>query len=139
MAGSDRSPQFFRETIHSVSYIPMTGRYTTQGIGVVDVELTIDNPPEALIPGFTFNGTLTYDGEVEMLLIPSSAVKTGRGGQTTVTVKSADGTTSERKVTVQYLGEGMSQVLSGLKEGEVVVYEPSSNNAFSMMMGMMGR
>ena len=32
----------------------------------------------------------------------------------------------------------MSQVLSGLKEGEVVVYEPSSNNAFSMMMGMMG-
>ena len=105
----------------------------------VDVELTIDNPPEALIPGFTFSGTLTYDGEVEMLLVPSSAVKTGRGGQTTVTVKNLDGTTTEKKVTVQYLGEGMSQVLSGLKEGEVVVYEPSNNNAFSMMMGMMGR
>ena len=72
--------------------------------------------------------------------MPSSAVKTGRGGQTTVTVKNADDTTSERKVTVQYLGEGMSQVLSGLKEGEVVVYEPSSSNAFSMMIGgMMGR
>ena len=123
-----------------VSYIPMTGRYTTQGIGVVDVELTIDNPPESLIPGFTFSGTLSYDGDVEMLLVPSSAVKTGRGGQTTVTVKNADDTTSERKVTVQYLGEGMSQVLSGLKEGEVVVYEPSSSNAFSMMIGgMMGR
>ena len=123
-----------------VSYIPMTGRYTTQGIGVVDVELTIDNPPESLIPGFTFSGTLSYDGDVELLLVPSSAVKTGRGGQTTVTVKNADDTTSERKVTVQYLGEGMSQVLSGLKEGEVVVYEPSSSNAFSMMIGgMMGR
>lgn len=126
-----------------VSYIPMTGRYTTQGIGVVDVELTIENPPEALISGFTFSGTLTYDGEVEMLLVPSSAVKTGRGGQTTVTVKNADGTTSERKVTVQYLGEGMSEVLSGLKEGEVVVYEPSTSSSFMGMMmgggGMMGR
>ncbi|MGN1189980.1 MAG: hypothetical protein ACI4SL_06265 [Candidatus Ornithospirochaeta sp.] len=43
-------------------------------------------------------------------------------------------------MTVQYLGEGMSQVLSGLKEGEVVTYEPSSNSGFpAMMMGMMGR
>lgn len=121
-----------------VSYIPMTGRYTTQGIGVVDVELTIENPPENLLSGFTFSGSLSFDGDVEMLLIPSSAVSTGRGGQTTVQVKNADGTASERKVTVQYLGEGKSQVLSGLKEGEVVVYEPTSSNPFAAMMGMMG-
>ena len=120
-----------------VSYIPMVGRYTSQGIGVLDVELTIDNPPERLIPGFTFSGSLVYDGEVEMLLIPSSAVSTGRGGQTTVKVKNSDGTTSDRKVTVQYLGEGMSQVLSGLKEGEVVVYENSSSSAFAVMGKMM--
>ncbi|MGN1163884.1 MAG: efflux RND transporter periplasmic adaptor subunit [Candidatus Ornithospirochaeta sp.] len=121
-----------------VSYIPMTGRYTTQGIGVVDVELTIENPPENLISGFTFSGSLSFDGDVEMLLIPSSAVSTGRGGQTSVKVKNDDGTTSDRKVTVQYLGEGMSQVLSGLKEGEVVVYEPTTSNPFAAMMGMMG-
>ena len=121
-----------------VSYIPMTGRYTQQGIGVVDVELTIDNPPENLLSGFTFSGTLSFDGNVEMLLVPSSAVSTGRGGQTSVNVKNSDGTTSERKVTVQYLGEGMSQVLSGLKEGEVVVYEPSSSSFFPQMMGIGG-
>ena len=120
-----------------VSYIPMVGRYTSQGIGVLDVELTIDNPPENLIPGFTFSGSLVYDGEVEMLLVPSSAVSTGRGGQTTVKVKNSDGTTSDRKVTVQYLGEGMSQVLSGLKEGEVVVYENSSSSVFAVMGNMM--
>ena len=101
------------------------------------MELTIDNPPENLIPGFTFSGSLVYDGEDEMLLVPSSAVSTGRGGQTTVQVKNSDGTTSDRKVTVQYLGEGMSQVLSGLKEGEVVVYENSSSSAFAVMGKMM--
>lgn len=121
-----------------VSYIPMVGRYTAQGIGVLDVELTVDNPPENLIPGFTFKGQLVNNGDVEMLLIPSSAVTTQRGGQTTVQVKAAVGSVSERKVTVQYLGEGMSQVLSGLTEGETVVYEPASSNPFASMMGMIG-
>ena len=39
------------ETVHAyVSYIPMLGRYTDQGIGVVDVELLIEDPPKAIMP-----------------------------------------------------------------------------------------
>ena len=120
-----------------VSYIPMEGRYTSNGIGVVDVELTIDNPPEGLRTGFTFTGTIDLEQDVEMLLVPSSSVSTERGGKTYVTVKKADGTTERRTVTVSYLGEGYSQVLSGLEEGEVVVYTPSSSGSdfFSGLMG----
>lgn len=118
-----------------VSYIPMMARYTTQGIGVVDVELTIDNPPEALVPGYTFEGTIEVDGDISMLLIPSAAVQNGRGGVTTVSVKNEDGTTSTREVKVKYLGEGMCQVISGLKAGEVVSYEQTSSNMMNMMMG----
>lgn len=124
-----------------VSYIPMEGRYTNSGIGVVDVELTIDNPPEGLRTGFTFTGTIDISQEVEMLLIPSSAVSSERGGRTYVTVKKADGSTERRSVTVTYLGEGYSQVLSGLTEGEVIVYSPSSSGGFGGMImgsGMMG-
>ncbi|MBQ0071363.1 MAG: efflux RND transporter periplasmic adaptor subunit, partial [Spirochaetales bacterium] len=118
-----------------VSYIPMIGRYTTQGIGVVDVELTIDNPPDALIPGFTFSGTISIEGDAMLLLVPSAAVSTTRGGQSTVTVKKDDGTTESRKVNVKYLGEGFCQVISGLEEGEVVTYESSSGfDLMSMMM-----
>ncbi len=119
-----------------VSYIPMEGRYTTQGIGVVDVEMIIDNPPSGLRTGFTFTGSIDMEQEVEMLLIPSSSVSTERGGKTFVTVKNADGSTERRNVTVSYLGEGYSQVLSGLREGETITYQTSSDSSgFGIMMG----
>ncbi len=117
-----------------VSYIPTLGTYTTQGIGVVNVELTIDNPPASLKPGYSFEGTIASEGEVEMLLIPQAAVTTGRGGLTTVDRLNADGTTETVSVRVQYLGEGTCQLLSGnLQEGDTLVYTRSS----SMMPGMM--
>ncbi len=106
-----------------VSYIPMLGRYTAQGIGVVDVELTIDNPPENLIPGFTFEGTIEVQGDVSMLILPSDAITTERGGLTTVKLKRGDGSTEQVAVKVKYLGEGLCQILSGLDAGDVVVYE----------------
>ncbi len=119
-----------------VSYIPMEGRYTNQGMGVVDVEMTISNPPSGLRTGFTFTGSIDLEQDVEMLLIPSSSVSTERGGKTFVTVKATDGSTERRNVTVSYLGEGYSQVLSGLKEGETITYQQSSGGGgFSMMMG----
>ena len=122
----------------TVSYIPMIGRYTTQGIGVVDVELTIENPPDALIPGFTFEGTIKVDGDVKMLLIPSAAVTTGRGGVTTVNLKTADGGSETREVKVKYLGEGYCQVTSGLSAGDVVTYTTSGSSGFGAMGMMMG-
>lgn len=99
-----------------VSYIPMEGRYTTQGMGVVDVEMTIDNPPSGLRTGFTFTGSIDLEQDVNILLIPSSSVSSERGGRTFVTVKKADGQSERRSVTVSYLGEGYSEVLSGLSE-----------------------
>ena len=114
----------------------MEGRYTSNGIGVVDVELTIDNPPEGLRTGFTFTGTINLEESVEMLLIPSSSVSTERGSKTYVTVKNSDGSIERRNVTVSYLGEGYSQVISGLEEGEVIVYTPSSSN--SGIFGILG-
>lgn len=106
-----------------VSYIPMIGRYTAQGIGVVDVELTIDNPPASLIPGFTFEGTIEVQGEVSMLILPSEAVQSERGGLTTVNLKKGDGSTDVVPVKVKYLGEGLCQIISGLSAGDVVTYE----------------
>ena len=117
-----------------VSYIPMLGRYTTQGIGVVDVELTIDNPPAELIPGFTFEGTIEVQGDVSMLILPSAAITTERGGITTVNLKKGDGTSEVRQVKVKYLGEGLCQILSGLEAGDVVTYE-QVGGLMAMMTG----
>lgn len=106
-----------------VSYIPMLGRYTDQGIGVVDVELLIEDPPEGIMPGFTFEGTLENESERTMLLIPQSAITRERGGAETVDVRRADGSSETVPIRTQYLGEGISEVLSGpLEPGDTLVY-----------------
>ena len=113
-----------------VSYIPMLGRYTDQGIGVVDVELLIEDPPERIMPGFTFEGTLEDEGEVEMLMIPQSAITRGRGGRETVDVRRPDGSVETVDVRTSYLGEGLAEVLSGnIVEGDTLVYGSSSSSS----------
>ena len=98
------------------------------------VELTIDNPPSSLKPGYSFEGTIASDGDVEMLLIPQAAVTTGRGGLTTVQRLNDDGTTETVTVSVKYLGEGTCQLLAGsLQEGDILVYERQSGNPMMMM------
>ena len=116
----------------SVSYIPMLGRYTDQGIGVVDVELLIEDPPEGIMPGFTFEGTMAAESEVSMLLIPQNAITRGRGGSETVDVKRSDGSTETVSIRTKYLGEGLSELLSGdVSEGDVLIVRSSGR---SMMM-----
>ena len=113
-------PQMTVEAV--VDYIPMLGRYTDQGIGVVDAELLIENPPEGIIPGFTFEGTLEAESETTMLLIPYSAVERGWGGSRSVTVLEDDGSTRRVDVRIEYLGEGLAEVLEGdIKPGDKIV------------------
>lgn len=120
-----------------VSYIPMLGRYTNQGIGVMDVELTIENPPARIIPGYTFKGSITSEGETALILLPQSAVTSSRGSSS-VLKRNADGSTTRVNVTVKYLGEGISQLLSGdLKAGDTVVTRRTDTSNPLASMGPM--
>lgn len=123
----------------TVTYIPMIGRYTTQGIGVMDVKITIDDPPASLAPGYTFEGRIDIEGEISMILVPQSAVTTRRG-TSTVEKKMPDGSTQTVTVTVKYLGEGLCQVLGGtLKVGDTVIVKKStlpSDSVSNMMVTM---
>ena len=111
----------------TVSYIPMLGRYTDQGIGVADVELLIEDPPEGIMPGFTFEGTLSADEEVSMLLIPQNAITRSPRGMETVRVRRGDGTVETVSIRTKYLGEGLSELLSGdVHEGDALVFETRS-------------
>lgn len=120
-----------------VSYIPMVGRYSSQGIGVMDVEIVVDNPPVSLKPGFSFEGTIPIESEQVMLLVPQAAVTTSNGVSSVVRLNS-DGTRETVAIQVKYLGENVYQVLSGdIKAGDTLVYTPNSGNVggFMSMMG----
>lgn len=124
-----------------VTYIPMIGRYTTQGIGVMDVKITIDDPPAGLAPGYTFEGRIDVEGEISMVLVPQAAVTTRRG-TSTVEKKMPDGSTQTVTVSVKYLGEGLCQVLGGtLKVGDTVIVKKStlpSDSVSNMMVSVDG-
>lgn len=118
-----------------IDKIPLMGKYNNAtGISVVEVEIVIENPPDDLLPGFTFSGTISIEEGNEILMIPSVAVSTTKGGDSTVTVKKTDGSTETRKITVSYLGEGYCQVLYGLNENEVIIYD----NVQGGLMGIIG-
>lgn len=120
-----------------VSYIPMIGRYSSQGIGVMDVEIVIDDPPAALKPGFSFEGTIDIESEQVMLLVPQSAVTTNNGVSTVVRLNE-DGTRETVTIQAKYLGESVYQVLSGdIKAGDTLVYAPGSGGSVDFM-SMMG-
>jgi len=124
--------------IGEVTYIPMIGKYTNQGIGVMEVEITIADPPPSIAPGYTFEGTITSEGETVLTLLPQNALTVSRGGVTTVIKKMPDGTTKSVVVTVKYLGEGISQLLSGdLKVGDTLIVRRTDTNtsAFATMSG----
>ncbi|MCF0262030.1 MAG: efflux RND transporter periplasmic adaptor subunit [Sphaerochaetaceae bacterium] len=109
-----------------VSYIPMIGRYSNQGIGVMDVELTIENAPSGLKPGFSFEGTIGAESEQSLLLVPQAAVTTSRGVSTVEKVME-DGSTQKTTVVVKYLGENVYQIVSGdVVEGDTLVYYKKS-------------
>jgi membrane fusion protein, multidrug efflux system len=104
-----------------VSYIPMIGRTTGQGIGVLDVEITIDNPPAAISPGFTFAGTISSEEPKKMLVVSTNAITTTRG-VSTVRKKGPDGNPIPVTITAKYLGEGMSEILTGdVKAGDTLL------------------
>jgi len=93
-----------------VSMIPLEARVTSQGIAVLDTEVTIDEPPEEILPFFTFAGEIFLSANEDILLIPSDAVM-ARGERTLafviVTAEEAAAAMAERSGTGMGGGGGV--------------------------------
>lgn len=106
-----------------VSSIPMLGRYSNQGFGVLDVEITIPNPPKKLKTGFTFSGKVLSDSKESIIVVNQAAVYPV-GDKQYVKQRMSDDSFKEVAVTVRYLGENKVQILSGdINAGDTVVIE----------------
>ena len=112
-----------------VSSIPMLGYYSRQGFGVLNVEITIPNPPKKLKTGFTFSGTIVSANEESIVVVNQAAI-TSSGDNSIVRIKMADGSLKDIPVTVRYLGENKCQILSGdIFIGDTVVIENAKSFA----------
>ncbi len=107
----DSSPGVTSEAY--ISYMPYAGYLSNEGIGVKIVEFTIDNPPEKVYPGYSFEGTISGQTEEEILIVSEDAVKTDGDGYSYVMKASTDGMGEKTIVTTDYLTEGYVEIMTG--------------------------
>jgi len=56
-----------------VSY-PSVGTLTSRGAAIVEVEIRIDNPPEAILPNYSFTGEIEISPKETLLLVEKQAI-----------------------------------------------------------------
>ncbi|MFN2189825.1 MAG: efflux RND transporter periplasmic adaptor subunit [Candidatus Promineifilaceae bacterium] len=96
----------------------------TSGVGIVTylVTINLDSEDVTLRPGMTANASIVVEQINDVLIIPNWAIRLDREtGQSFVFKMNSDGTVEEIVVETGLRNEQFSQVLSGLKEGDVVV------------------
>ncbi|MEU4328662.1 efflux RND transporter periplasmic adaptor subunit [Nonomuraea dietziae] len=93
------------------------------------VTITFDDPPKDLLLGQTATVTVTTGEADDALYVPAQAVKTGKDGTATVTVRTGSGQ-KEQRVTTGVRGDQYVQVKEGLTAGDRVVVGQVGSGGF---------
>ena len=99
-----------------VSY-PVIGTVTQRGATVVKTEVRIDNPPEEILPNFSFTGEIEITAPISVTLVERNAIGYDQGSAY-VEVLNKDGTVSKVDVEVQQYDSTYVKILSGVKAGD---------------------
>jgi multidrug efflux pump subunit AcrA (membrane-fusion protein) len=110
-----------REIIGRVSFLPVEARLTSEGIAVLDAEVMIDDPPQELVPGYSFSAEIIIDDESKVLVLDKEAIFERNGKSMVLHSKGTTEAPTLREVKTAAFGEGKVRVLSGLQEGDIVI------------------
>lgn len=113
-------PAYDKGTVQGyvVSY-PEIGTITQRGATVVKAEVRIDNPPEEILPNYSFTGEIEITAPVSVTLVERNAIGYDQGASY-VEVINPDGTVSKVNVEVQQYDGTYVKILSGVKAGDVL-------------------
>ena len=107
-----------------VSY-PSIARLTSLGRTVVDTLIRLDNPPEKILPGYSFNGTIVTGADSEALIVEQDAIRYVEGNP--FVDKIDGGAMQEIAVTIEPYIKGFVKIISGVQEGDVLKNQASMN------------
>ena len=109
------------EVTGSVLTLAIEARLTSNGLAVRDAEVLIENPPDELLPGYSFTGQILFGEEEEVLAVPEEAVF-NHGGETYVFLPSENGGSPEKQIVeARVLDRERIRILSGLSEGQKIL------------------
>jgi len=114
-------------TVDAVGTAKMTGRVTSldpvatiaQGVPVYGVDVTIDLPSQTVKPGMSGTANVIIASSPNALTVPNLAVKTATGRRYLTVMK--DGQPVDTDVTFGISNDTVTEVLTGVQEGDVVV------------------
>ncbi len=102
-----------------VDSFPAVGRITSRGATVVDAVVKIDNPPEEILPNFSFTGEIEITPPKNYLVVERSAIG-HRAGKSFAEKILPDGSVQAVDVQIEPYGFEYVNVISGLQEGDVL-------------------
>lgn len=102
-----------------VSY-PAIGTVTQRGATVVKAEVRIDNPPDEILPNYSFTGEIEITAPITVTLVERNAIGY-EDGKAYAEVLNKDGTTTKVDVEVQQYDSSYVKIVSGLKPGDRVL------------------
>ncbi|MFT4285384.1 MAG: HlyD family efflux transporter periplasmic adaptor subunit [Protaetiibacter sp.] len=108
---------------------------TTSGAAEYPVTIAVDGTAKGLFDGVSVDIEIVYESRENVLTVPSAAVTTSDDGASTVTLVGTDGTKTETTVQVGETVGQLTEIVSGLKEGDSVLvtsFTPGEGNSGQM-------
>lgn len=99
-----------------VTAFPAAARITSRGAAVLDAEIRINNPPENILPGYSFSGFIVAGEDEEILTVSQNAIRYKEGKPFVDIIR--DKKTEEAEVTVEPYVHGFVKITSGVAEGD---------------------
>jgi len=91
----------------------------SQGVPVYGVDVTLDRPADAIRPGMSGTATVVVASQRDVLTVPNSAIRTSAGVRSVQVQR--NGQVEDAKVTFGISNGTVTEVTSGLAEGDLVV------------------
>ena len=105
------------EVVGIVKAFPAIARLNTQrGNTVLDTKIIVENPPDGVLPGYSFYGVIIAGDDEEILMCDKSAIRYD-AGQPYVDRILDDGKIEALKVEISPYIQGFVKFLSGVQEG----------------------
>lgn len=108
-----------------------------QNVTTIPVTVEIENPDARLKPGMNATCEFIVERKENVLVVPTEAVKDQDGKYTVTVIK--NGKQIERKVEIGIAGDELTEIVSGLKEGEEVVTSIIERQATAQQTGVGSR
>ncbi len=120
-----------KEYTGSIIKISPSADDTTTNMGTettVPVEISVDNPDGVLKPGYNLDLEITVTEENDLLMVSSSAIgKDKDNNESYVYRVTADNTVEKVTVTTGDTDDTMTEILSGLNEGDKIIKSLNDN------------